>query len=1045
MSSPEQPSVITAANIPDWYCADVVDLNAYLTDNPHRTVVRVFARQVTISADIVLQSDLSRPPLDLRIDCQDLHLAANALLDLRGNSEAPLGWKNFARGVPPAAQAAAGPVPPAEPPADGEAGFNGGTLVINALQVTRATGTEQLTLATQGGAGGNGQAGYPGWPGAAGTDGRTGSGHWDTQGGMVFVSNWEVDDPGLAPTDGQPGTDGGPGGAGGAGGTTGSCVVRAAWTDAESPFVSLNAPPQGGAGGTGGAAGTPGGPPGAPAEIYVGNSESYTAVSANQGADGTPGPAGADGPPGTDLAADIQNVPGPQIVAALATDKLPGSLQARCHRLFDAVIQAWALAGEPGGLEQSLGWLDDLAQPSQRDYPDIVMRYAELAALDVETLDIGAQQLRLDPEVFSAAINQLGTVGQPGFSDVRPTLAAVAAHAAAADAERQQSLASLGVSPGDLQSPEDFYGRLASLIAAAAPSSNVTLPAPGPVRLTTLPAVDGIADADTATDGLTASIDDVCVAEADMGPEGVIAAAVTYVFFKCFATFFSDPVAAADAAAARAYQQAVQQRTAELNGWNNAESGRQASEDANNAGWDEWVQRAGQRPVADKRADDVEVPVLFYGTEFVGVLMDVTPADDGSGDVAVFDGMLLPRISDPTALAMYMLATYGSLSFILTVKVPPTSVPVLGEWHAISVEPAAPDDPSSIEPALFFLRPAMQDGSLVMGRGLVLLPGENVSATTIVPADPILSKALNWLFQLNEVANTESTPSGWVMPEGLEVPPPVTSATMFNVRQGTFHVLSGGGGPALAVDMGGSSGSELSPTAIAGMASMAASPFTRVVMSHWDQDHWRALAGVYGLAVQRTNLVAGPSIAITGVTVLNLVRAIAAWGPNHLCLVGSTISNAAHQLGPALRAPTLPPVLAALNLPSNVVLARTTRQAVLDQASERNDCEAFVVRAGTASPLLMPGDASFSVIDPGVKAGVVNLEATHHGSSASIPVPADVPAAPGPNGLVLFSWAPRGTWNHGPNGSFAIYQARGWTQYQDTFNGGAGHDVVVAL
>ncbi|WP_156400596.1 hypothetical protein [Caulobacter sp. Root655] len=167
--------VLSPADIPDWDYLPEIDLADYLDAHPHQHVFRIFAGTVTLSRSISRRTSITDHALDLRIDCNELHIGIDparpngiVLFDVSGmdSDSTPgsvVGWKTWA--------------PETESAEDGEAGFDGGSIEINALSVFTAQSAVSLDLdiLQLGGKGGNGQQGYWGADGVAGISGRDGA------------------------------------------------------------------------------------------------------------------------------------------------------------------------------------------------------------------------------------------------------------------------------------------------------------------------------------------------------------------------------------------------------------------------------------------------------------------------------------------------------------------------------------------------------------------------------------------------------------------------------------------------------------------------------------------------------------------------------------------------------------------------------------------------------------------------------------------------------------------------------------------------------
>ena len=1043
-------TVTTASNIPDWHVADSVNLAEYVHDHPQRTVIRIFAREVVVDQSITRLADVVSPPLDLRIDCHTLVIAeANVTLDI-GGSDTALGWRTYA----PTLSAA---------PNAGETGFPAGTIVINALSVTN-TGYPSLMFRVTGGAGGSGQGGHPGSVGANGYNGIDGETDPPTPvrisapadlrpvgvpNGIVVVSR------GTEPTDGGPGGQGQDGARGGDGGPSGSVTVTARWGDPDyCPVFSLTdgglPGSPGGAGGTAGAGG-PGGLPGRRSYIYPGPTVSSGRWAA--ASPGRQGPSGAHGPSGNlgskaVLTLNQESSLDP-VYAAMAQDRLPNSLRIRAHLLFNEVLAQWAQS--PGTVTHDavvtrLSWLNDLA--TAQGFTDIAARFTELQGLT--TPSFGQQVLAIPSDALHAGLTSVADTGSSTFATDRPTLAALANTANSAALANEQVLAALG-GGGQLGDDETaFYTDLDAIIEAAAG------PDPGSEMLATgglLPTVPGllgtgsVADAAACESATAVTAETLVATEAMMGPAGLFLAATTFIGFKVLTWYFDSAVHSAQAERHRDIGAAVHRNMDNLLAWQQTmrDADNQAQAKRENA-------RAQQRAGAAKRADDQRQPVVAYGSEFVGALVDLEVAEGGStGTYAIFDGWLMPRISDPAALAVYLATSSRFLRFLLTVRLPAgTPALTLGDWHVVTLDPAGQPD-GTLEPGLTFLRPDISKGIFTLGS--VLLPPIGVATASVAAAPTALAAALTWIFQTEEVPVVARTPTPPQSRGQLGAPARVTSLTAYDVGAGTFHVLWGSGTagqpkpPGAVVDLGGASGTTVSASVLAALTAVSADPSVYVLISHWDQDHYRILDGIAGLAVQRVNPVLGPTFGIRGPVVTGLIEALASQGRAHLSLVGSRVANAVNLLPNVALQPQLSGYVGRILLPANVSLSLTTRMAATAPIWDKNNTEALVVRTDGPT-LLMPGDASFSYVVAAAKASLTNIEATHHGSRRSILTAAgrpggtvgdnDIPRSANPSGAGRVIYCTGHRYGHGAALVSDLYSAAGWATGIETFAGDVG-------
>jgi hypothetical protein len=127
MKNSDPTPVLSPANVPEWHYDSTINLADYIAAHPHQNVFRLFADTIIIDQTIQVNASIAQLPLDIRLDCNILHLVpvTNAALgdppepDLSGSGGPDC--KSFAL------------------PGDGmtgEQGFPGGNVDICALNVT---------------------------------------------------------------------------------------------------------------------------------------------------------------------------------------------------------------------------------------------------------------------------------------------------------------------------------------------------------------------------------------------------------------------------------------------------------------------------------------------------------------------------------------------------------------------------------------------------------------------------------------------------------------------------------------------------------------------------------------------------------------------------------------------------------------------------------------------------------------------------------------------------------------------------------------------
>src|SRR5471030_2216398 len=78
------------------------------------------------------------------------------------------------------------------------------------------------------------------------------------------------------------------------------------------------------------------------------------------------------------------------------------------------------------------------------------------------------------------------------------------------------------------------------------------------------------------------------------------------------------------------------------------------------------IDQARQR--RQQKQQQQEQTRLNYGKRYIGVLDSLEQVEDQSGNwIAVFDSLLFPDITDPMALAAFIVNSYLGFSFMITV------------------------------------------------------------------------------------------------------------------------------------------------------------------------------------------------------------------------------------------------------------------------------------------------------------------------------------------------------------------------------------------
>jgi hypothetical protein len=1039
-------TVITPGNIPEWYCDDVVDLAAYLKANAERNVVRIFAREVVLDRPLSCKANVSRVPIDIRIDCQQFTILGSPTIDLSGvnSKSAPdpstvLSWGSYC----PTASAPAAP---------GERGYDGGRMIVNTRTIWHFP-VAGLTLLAAGGNAGNGQSGYPGRPGAKGQDGV----------------DWKIRRPGISPTNGARGEAGGNGGAGGRGGDGGHIEIRyngMAQGIGDTLRIGKNA--AAGDGGTGGEAGRggPGGPPGNPSFVLnLGLPPAPILATAKTGLNGADGQKGADGDRGSDGTVLYSQLPMMSLFQAMQEDTQPESFRVRLHALLTAAIYSFMRSGDRNDFQRRIDWLNRPA--GMMGYDDVMSRleaiYAFLAAAPANTDWAAAFRGQLMTMRGDTLTDQLTMLKLFDDSPAAPS----AAHLFLARLRSGFQAAALKVSgtPASMATttddPDPWTAALDLLLATITPDSS---------QFDMARLIGDHACVTAEGQNFAAS-----VTPADLAPPASpirpqlfwipVAAVAAVILVVVNGTLIGlelsqndlvermrgreEDERKRDEELRRKRDEYVKQLEKEVDQWRQVENDRDVQDFDNGDQFDQEQDRARRRRERDRERDDYEPITVLYGARFIGILDSLDPVEvDGESTeyIAVFDGYVFPGISNDVIAAAFMMTTFRHLSFMLRLRIDAATAQTLtpGRWHVVLLTPAETSE-ETLQPFIYFPNPELSGGSPKIFWSLVGLPELPVTYRSILPLSPELAAALDFLLQFIQVPVKE-TPISPPGPQPLAVAANIDQVVTQNIGMAAFHTFDRGANRCVfAFDVGYGTPIGLTNAAIQKLQTLAARQVP-IVMSHWDRDHYNALTNLAGvLTIQANNPIVGPSYGLIGATISKLIAAIAGRGPNRLFLVGTMVANYVNTnpvFQNAKGSRTIGPVMAsgALQIPGNISLALTTRAAQAYTRYDKNNTEAitaYITQENIANlRLLLPGDASFWYVANAHRQNLSHLEASHHGSRRSVltstggpngtPTNNDIPPSTG-LGTVVFSYGNPNGYGITPAAVGNHYQQKQWT------------------
>jgi hypothetical protein len=1027
------------SDVPGWDYQHSVDLAQYLQKNAHRGAIRLFAKDVYVTADIVWRDELQRYPADIRVDCGNLWFkATNSLIDVSGtnaqsaNLDSPgvIDWSSF---VPD----------PTATPDPGQPGFKGGSVSVFA-QTLHTQDAQSIRLSAAGGIGGAGRAGYLGRPASG---------------------------PGLL---GEPGGRGGGGGQGGDGGLI--AIFYAASDDSPSSIaakLTAFAPgAAGGAGGTGGAGGQ-GGPPAKPGD---------PAPPA-----GPTGANGSAGPKGTDGGAQVEKTDG--VLLAMQVDSIPQSLYVRLQAATNRMVYQLVRGGDKAAFDDWAQWLSSMATAMQYDalvariktLQNTVAQYSSSATWQQ---DLRAHVMTIPPNTLQAEFIVLRNFEFEGMDS--PAIAYYAAVRRRMLSARPPAVAG-DPSDAPIGLPDAWISTLSGWIDSLQGSQS-------PVPL------------DTYIDDLACSTLDACALTAQLTPRdlGLPQGGVQPLFIPLLGFGFYLGVSAAFAAIGystwleygnlrqrqeaenKRRRQAQQQWEQDVSRWKQQQKDRDKLDNENRDNANRDVARERARKDRDKRKPNrPDGPVRNFGTEYVVKLFSVHPVepDVKGGDAtrvsALFDGVLLPRLSDVLDIAIWALVN-SYMTFMFDIELTAQTKLEVGKWYRIRLKQGSDGTGYVFVNAPDFLagKPSFDKSLIEVGEFPMALSGP----PTLVPAP--FAMLLDVVFQRGPSSLKPVALARPVLPF-VRI---ANSAQVVaeNVDHGSFHVFlqppEGEDDPAtnFAFDLGGYNALAISTDHVVRRLLQLVSSGATLVFSHWHKDHWLALANPILAPLLQALRIAGPVYySDGGPTLINLLTDIASRGSRHLFLVGWDAVPRCYDEGPtvvdpntrgskavALRLASQIADQPELDVPSNVTLALTAGTTAALKNPNDHGAIYVVVSGANNTRLLLPGDASYSYMSPAHKQNLTHLEATHHGSTYSILTDAfpprratdstnsDIPPyapAPGgaaqvnaPEGTVIYSYGPRH--NISPDRSFEFYgepTTKHWPRYLGTMDEGSDIDTVL--
>lgn len=1053
---------VTPNDIPDWYVVDTLSLAQYLTKNSSRSVIHIFARKVLLTADVSWLTEVSRYPLDLRIDCDTLYVLGNVTVDCSGSNTA-MGWNALGMG-------------------NGEKGFPGGSILINAINIEYNDIDSRVTFLANGGIGGKGSDGFPGEfgedappappghlgePGASGQYGRYGTNGGDGgDGGSITINlgnapsiQTNLNSITISAKGGAPGAGGagGKGGAGGAGGTGGAVGIGYGYPGGEGGF--------GGNGGNGGI-GQPGGAAGAGSPGGVGGAGGTG--NDGQGPNGLQGMMGQDGIPGVNGGtygnagtAKYTILSSAAILEQMLTDPIISGLRIRMHRLISAAVYNF-YRGADIDMSTKLMWLKTLAADPTIDFQDVIIRIDVILKDLPLKMSVPTRKSRtISISSAIALLQSFQKIANDNNTQDNPIRGQLMQAHQQAYADRVNYLNSVRSNTTPIVNPKMTFvnsvnARLSAVIAKLQSIQQIAAD-PAEIELTEfiqeLEKEFGIGGDGTSTSGSFAYEDvladitgDLMLeTEAVLFPEGTIATILLSAVFSISIVGLSGLLSGHNSAAEQEYQRAMQQWRYQLSQWEIMEASKQDEWNqmvqANQDQGDKETNVINARQQKEKDEDDLTKTRLKFGSKYIGVLDSWDPVEDGSGNnIATFDCVLLPEISDPLVLATYIAAAYVGFSFIVTVTLTDEVMQKLtpGNWYTMTAGPSGGTDTIDSYVKIVMLG----NGTTIDLLWEMPVP---YRTTMSEPEDAgkILSALLNQLLKIDQIPNKSSAPAQVSAPETTYS---INNVIMQNVGQGACHTMwfniNGAQEMKFIHDVG--YGSPKTVADLIGLTTQISTSKATICLSHWDRDHLR-LGVLVGSYITTTNVFAGPAYGIMGPTLKSYVESIISAGKNAnkvtLYIGGPYLPSFLHSSPYMSAVASFDQIVPLINAPTNVAF-RVSQKA--ETSYDKNNIASIsAVVSGAQTKLLLPGDCSYYYIPTDAKTALTHLEATHHGSTNSIMKSSgsgsgtlsdnDIPAYGSQNGCWLLSNGKGNSYHHSAANSCKFYNPKGWGTGGNTF------------
>jgi hypothetical protein len=483
------------------------------------------------------------------------------------------------------------------------------------------------------------------------------------------------------------------------------------------------------------------------------------------------------------------------------------------------------------------------------------------------------------------------------------------------------------------------------------------------------------------------------------------------------------------------YLAAVGAWEADYNNWEQQEAERAAMEAAN-------TPRAADEARRQQRRKDWEIERLFDPLmgQFVAVLdfLDVVDGDPAKTQVAVFDGMWIPAITDPALAATYVATVGRRLGMIYTINLPASVALTEGDWYALELDilSAAPA-PSPFGDASI-LEPFIQILDFSATYSFLGLPAVSIGLNgTPVPLDPVLENALVLMLGLSQVPLPIKKEAEFEIPN---VTISITTVTVANVGQGTCHQVAGSNNFRALLDVG--YGDHYDAAQLAALCAWATAQPVFVFLSHWDKDHYMLASKPPATVLVRQPWLA-PSFGIRTKTALLLADTIVS-NSVRLCLAGTVVSSSIAASSNLFGVATAQQLIAAVGLDVGNLLLGLTTANTRDKNNSWAVAMAISQRANTPWQFLAPGDASYRYIPDNLKQNLMALEATHHGARNSLKgdtIPTITGGAAG--GPVYFSNGKDNRHGHSAAKVADQYAARGWVTIYETGTSNQSFDIDV--